>query len=825
MTLDTNTKSLEGLQVTGVPVTFVNDEKTLAKFLEDFADASEHALDTETYGWQDGGDPQLRVLSAAAVVNEVERAWVVDCRDIDICTLIEGLENIEGLEASGWNANYDAGVFDIALGRRVHVAWWDAMLSDAVCHQGETGFDFYQGLAKVARLKCGIALDGKGTTQVSYDGESDLTQEQIRYAALDAVATMRVAREIREDLRTMNLEQAASLEQRARPFLAAMKRHGLPIDWEGWKRELDRMQGELDESLARLAELTGGGQADIFSMQEKPNWKPDSSADVKRILNEYESDRVKAYFNKSVGEARLFTKADKADKDTLKGIGGALVEELLEYKNRKKVLSTYGDNLTQYIGQDGRMHPEYLQVIGTDTGRLSSRNPNAQNFTPKLKPFFRPAQPVEGAAERVFVYADLSQAELRFLAQVSGDEAMREAFRQGKDIHVATSERMFGVDMDVLKDSDAKKHKEYRSKAKTLNFGIVYGLGPGALANSLTLSGVPTTPEEAKGLLKAYLEAYPGVREWLAKRDGFVRGLADSPARVDLRATLELKDLFGLIKSTVGRFRKAEGREPDDDELVDDLWPTARIRREFSEELGREPNEDETAQRRLALRDKLAWARTYRAPVVLGMDGNPVGFTSYTEVGRQRRFQIPADSLLLAMANVACQSRKDTPKRLRDSFARTRGIELSRNGQGLNRDELAKVFEDRALRREFVEYIIESMGAQAAEVLTQRALGDRISAMGNAYRNAPIQGGVADVVLDAYGRLWDALGQRDDVWPVQTVHDSISLEVNAEDADEIAKILKESMETAMSLICPDVPAKADADIRTSLDDASVVREL
>lgn len=806
------------LEVAGVPVSFVTDAAGLAAFAAEFRRGTEHAADTETYGWQDGGEPQLRVVSAACVLDGVERAWVIDCRDLDRTAVVGALE---GLTLSGWNASYDARVLAIAKGGRTQVAWFDAMLADAVCHQGESGFDFYRGLAKVADELCGLTLEGKGTTQTSYDESTPLDDTQIRYAALDAVATMRVTRALRGQLAAGGLERACELEQRARPFLDAMKTHGIPIDWESWRTELDGMQAELDEALAGLADLTGGGQADIFSMMEKPTWKPDSTADVKRILNEYETERVQAYLGRTAGERRLLTKVDKADKDMLKALGGPICEGLLAYRDKKKILSTYGDNLQQWIGPDGRMHPEYLQVIGTDTGRLSSRNPNAQNFTPRLKPHFRPPS----GSGRVFCYADLSQAELRFLAEVSGDEAMRAAFAAGKDIHVATAERMFGVTMETLADTEPKKYKEYRSKAKTLNFGIVYGLGPGALATSLTLSGVETTPDEAKALLAAYLEAYPGVKAWLAERDGFVRKLAANPPAVDLEASLTLRNLHGPIKGTVTRFRKAEGREPDADELCEALYPVSRLRRELTESLGRNPSASELEDARVTKRDQLAWARGFKAPVILDRAGTPIGFTSYTEAGRQRRFQIPTDSVLLAMATIVCQSRKQLPMEIREGFARTHGISLSKGHMSLNRDELAKAFEDRALRQEFVEHVIARMGVDAGQILAQKAVSDRISAMGNAYRNAPIQGGVADIVLDAYGMLWDRLGGDESVWPVQTVHDSITLECDEADAERVAVILKACLEDAMTKVCPNVPAKADADIRTSLDDGSVITEL
>ena len=127
--------------------------------------------------------------------------------------------------------------------------------------------------------------------------------------------------------------------------------------------------------------------------------------------------------------------------------------------------------------------------------------------------------------------------------------------------------------------------------------------------------------------------------------------------------------------------------------------------------------------------------------------------------------------------------------------------------------------------REFVEEIIASNSQDAGRWLVQKACGNRIEILSNAYRNAPIQGGVADVVLDAYGILWDNIATMDSVWPVQTVHDSIVVECDKERAEEVAGILKKSLEDAMKKLCPDVPAVADADIRSSLDDGSVIKTL
>lgn len=801
------------MKIEDVNVELVKTTEELGSFTSAATEAFEVALDTETYGWENGGTPQLRVISAAMGNPGNERAFVIDCKNIDRKALAGALR---GLRAVGWNANYDEPVLDAACGP-LHLQWYDAMLVDAVCHQGEVGFDFYRGLAEVAAEKCGLVLEGKGTVQTSFDADSELTDEQVRYAALDAIATLRVAQVLRTHVDKEGLKRAVDLELQARPFLSLMERHGIPIAWDEWRAYIDNVDELLGDSLEKLAALTGGGQADIFSGKEKPLWKPDSPEDVKRALNEWAKVEVEAFFKTKEGKPRLLTRPDRVDKDTLREIGGELVETLLEYRDAKKIASTYGDNLAKWVGEDGRIRPKYLQVIGTDTGRLSSRNPNAQNLTPKLKPYLRPG------AGRVFAYADLSQAELRDVAQESGDVTMTKVLREGRDIHVATAELMFSVDMEKTREENPETYDAMRKKGKTLNFGIVYGLGPAALGRSLTLSGVPTTTDEAKGLLSRYLEVYPGVAAWMGERDRFIRTLANNPPEVDLDATFALADMHPRVKAAVRAFKKTHGRNPDDGEVLDEIAPFGTVRRDLSEDLGREPTDQEVEAARVQLLDRIAWVRKFRAPVVLGAGGTPLGFVSKTASGRQRRFQLSVDSFLLSIAMIAAQSRKPGPIALRDAFALRHGVTLSRDGRAVPRDALVKVFEDRKLRREFCDWVLSQVPADARRWLAQKAAGDRISAMGNAYRNAPIQGGVADIVLDAYGRLAEQLRDHRDIWPVQTVHDSIVLECDEADGEKVARMLKTALEQAMAQACPDVPAVADADVRTSLSDGSVIQ--
>ena len=124
-----------------------------------------------------------------------------------------------------------------------------------------------------------------------------------------------------------------------------------------------------------------------------------------------------------------------------------------------------------------------------------------------------------------------------------------------------------------------------------------------------------------------------------------------------------------------------------------------------------------------------------------------------------------------------------------------------------------------------VDEVETSMGLEAMLLLLNKSLASRVSQMANAYRNAPIQGGVADVMLEAYGLLHERLSQFDRAVGVQTVHDSVVVECDRVDAVRVAHMVKDTMEEAMQIWCPDVAAKADTDIRASLSDRDVIESI
>ena len=195
-----------------------------------------------------------------------------------------------------------------------------------------------------------------------------------------------------------------------------------------------------------------------------------------------------------------------------------IVEEVLEYRMLTKLKSTYAEGLLKGISPDGRIHTSFQMTV-TATGRLSSTEPNLQNIPVRKKLGAQIRNMFVASPGMVLVDADYSQIELRLLAHISGDETMREAFLSGEDFHAVTASKVFNVPL-------AEVTPALRSRAKAVNFGIVYGISAFSLAQDI---GV--WPNEAKAYMEAYLEKYHGVRDYMksivekAKADGYVATL------------------------------------------------------------------------------------------------------------------------------------------------------------------------------------------------------------------------------------------------------------------------------------------------------------
>jgi DNA polymerase-1 len=197
-----------------------------------------------------------------------------------------------------------------------------------------------------------------------------------------------------------------------------------------------------------------------------------------------------------------------------------IIDSLLEYRLLSKLKSTYVDALPSLLHPEtGRVHTSFNQTVAA-TGRLSSSDPNLQNIPIRtelgreIRRAFIPREP-----GWKILAADYSQIELRVMAHISGDPALREAFLHGEDIHATTAARVFGVGTEGVT-------KEMRRKAKEVNFGIMYGIGPFGLANRLKISQT-----EAKEIIATYFERFPGVKGYIhdtlehVRRTGYVQTL------------------------------------------------------------------------------------------------------------------------------------------------------------------------------------------------------------------------------------------------------------------------------------------------------------
>ena len=192
-----------------------------------------------------------------------------------------------------------------------------------------------------------------------------------------------------------------------------------------------------------------------------------------------------------------------------------IVDEVLEYRMLTKLKSTYADGLLKVISEDGRIHTNFQMTV-TATGRLSSTEPNLQNIPVRKKLGAQIRNMFVAAPGMMLVDADYSQIELRLLAHISGDETMKAAFLSGEDFHTVTASNVFGVSLSEVTPT-------LRSRAKAVNFGIVYGISAFSLAQDIGVY-----PNEAKAYMDAYLEKYHGVRDYMkqivetAKAQGYV---------------------------------------------------------------------------------------------------------------------------------------------------------------------------------------------------------------------------------------------------------------------------------------------------------------
>jgi DNA polymerase-1 len=459
------------------------------------------AFDTET----DEINPlTARLVGISFAVKEFEAWYVPVPADMDVANRIlshfaDALQD-ESIAKIGQNIKYDM----LALrkyGIQVKGSMFDTMIAHYLINpELRHGMD-YLSEAYLAYKPVPIeALIGeKGKNQESM---RNIPVEKVaEYAAEDADVTLRLKNYFAPKIRESSVEKLFdTIEMPLVQVLADMEYTGVKLD-----------TGALEQYSVVLSEKLDSLENEIYKMAGM-EFNINSVKQVGEVL--FERMRITDEKVKKTKTGSFSTSEDTLEKLRKKH---PIVAMLLDYRGVKKLLSTYVDVLPKLVDpKTGKIHTSYNQTV-TSTGRLSSANPNLQNIPVRdemgreIRKAFIPE-----SNNCLFFSADYSQIELRVMAHLSNDEAMIEAFRQGADIHAATAAKIFGV-------SGEDVTSEMRRKAKTANFGIIYGISVFGLAERLNIPRA-----EARELIEGYFKTYPAIHAYMdesiakARENGYV---------------------------------------------------------------------------------------------------------------------------------------------------------------------------------------------------------------------------------------------------------------------------------------------------------------
>ncbi len=476
----------EGLS--GVEYELISDAARLHEVVDLLSAEPVLGVDTET----DGLDPYTTRLLLLQVATP-HKAYIVDCQRVDPLPFKPILESGRSLKLLQ-NAKFDYKILKQIAGIELCNVF-DTMLAERLLTAGRTR---EVSLRQIAMKYCGIVMDKTiRKSFVGVRGDGYLSEEQLTYAARDALILFEIQRLQAAELKKLRMNQVAELEFQCVAAVGDMELAGVKIDTAKWREILRRVTIERDHAAEELNEIvaTVARQATMFGVP---------------TINLNSGQQIIETFSRLGVEL-----ADTSEATLTKAGDHPAIKKLLEYRSHEKTLSAFGEHLLEMINaQTGRLHPNFQQY-GADTGRFSCTDPNVQQI-PATSDFRSCFVAAEGYK---LVTCDYSQAELRILAELSGDPAFVEAFKGGGDLHAITASQMFQVPLEGVT-------KTQRSAAKSINFGLAYGRGPGSLALQLGVS-----PDEAKALIEKYFQAYTGIQQWLDKaaRDAVRKGYSDTP--------------------------------------------------------------------------------------------------------------------------------------------------------------------------------------------------------------------------------------------------------------------------------------------------------
>ncbi len=513
-------------------------------------------------------------------------------------SILKGMLEDPSVLKIGHNIKYDLQVF-ARYGIRL-VPLDDTMILSYVLESGLHG----HGMDELAQHFLGIdtikyaAVTGTGKAQIGFDAVP--LDKACAYAAEDADVTWRLHQVLKPRLLSERLVSVyETIERPLIPVLAAMERCGIRVDAE----ELKLLSADFE---ARLDALAG----DIHQLAGHPF----NIASPKQL-----GDVLFLEMGLSGGK-KMKTGAFATGADVLEALaaeGHALPAKVLDWRQLAKLKSTYTDALIGEINPEtGRVHTSFAQAIAV-TGRLSSSDPNLQNIPIRTEEGRKIRRAFIAEDGFVLLSADYSQIELRLLAHVAGIDALKDAFREGIDIHALTASQVFGVPVEGMDPF-------IRRKAKAINFGIIYGISPFGLARQLGISR-----GEAGAYIEAYFERYPGIRDYMeqtrlrARETGYVttlfgrrchiRGLADRNPSVRSfaeRAAINAPIQGGaadIIKRAMIRIARALGQT--------DLG--ARMLLQVHDELLFEVPKDQVEETRQRVRSAMESAAVIDVPLVV----------------------------------------------------------------------------------------------------------------------------------------------------------------------------------------------------------------
>ena len=501
--------------VTAEP-TIVDDPAALAAVVAECRRAPLVALDTETTSL----DPMRAALVGMSLAGAPGRSWYLPFAHVapdgelaggvpprnlpplasDALRPLRALLADPGVPKAGHNVKYDWLVLRRAGVDLAGVAY-DSMLASFVLDPGRRShaIDELASERLSLRMRTYQELVGRGRAERSFAAVP--LADAARYCAADSETVLRLRDAFRPELEDHQLVRLLeTIEVPLIPVLVEMEWHGVLVDLERLgeiARAFTHELAELEQTIYRVA----GAEFNI-----------NSTPQLRHVL--FEKHQLPVLKRTKTGASTDYDVLEQ-----LAAMGHEVPRLLIEYRELSKLKSTYVDALPGFINPaTGRIHTSFNQT-GAATGRLSSSEPNLQNIpvrTPRGETIQRAFVAPPGA---VLVTADYSQIELRLLAHLSGDPAFVQAFEQGGDIHRQTAAIIFGVPQDQVT-------AEMRARAKTINFGTIYGQGSFALSRQLGI-----TQDEAKEFIREYFARFAGVRAWLdrtvaeARQRGYVETL------------------------------------------------------------------------------------------------------------------------------------------------------------------------------------------------------------------------------------------------------------------------------------------------------------